>query len=82
MSNAFFATVFYVDHDGADHTIGAVVIARDEMDAIESAVEAVAALPHCAKIEGGIIEPLDQKRTPNARADNAVPLRPANATVH
>jgi hypothetical protein len=75
-SNAFIATVFYRDHDGAEHTIVAVVLAVDEMDAVQTAIGTVAALPHCAKVDAGIIEPVPE---PAADAPNA---RPAGATVH
>lgn len=77
----FMVTVLYVHKDGRDVEACAVVGAPNAPLAIEAACEAVRAFPHCGRIEGGACEEMAAD-TPNARADNVVPLRPRGATVH
>jgi len=54
---AYLVTVVYADQNGATRHIGAVVVAVDAADAIDAAVYAVQALPECAKVIGGCLEP-------------------------
>lgn len=78
----YVVTVLYIHKDGRDVEACAVIGAPNAPEAIEAACEAVRAFPHCARIEGGVCEPLDVETASNARADNVVPLRPRGATVH
>jgi hypothetical protein len=96
MSNepqAYMATVFFTDVEGADQTIKALVIGADLEDATRTAIEVVSELPHCLQIIGGIVEPatdgqLDyaQKAMAQAMAPEkpsaSMSLRAPGATVH
>jgi hypothetical protein len=75
--DTYFAMIIYTDHDGAEHSISALVLAVDPEDAMHAAIEAVLALPNCASIVGGMIE-----AAPNAQEAPQDNVRPAGASLH
>jgi hypothetical protein len=82
---AYFASILYTDHDGAAHTIKALILAVSEQDAIGAAIDAVSALPNCRSVDGGMLESVDETASPRANADArglTVPTVPPSRTVH
>ena len=78
--NTFFVIVMYLDREGANQTAPAIVLAPNPERAIQSAIEAVADLPDCFEVIGGIMEELNDADAPVPNEHLAAV--PANHTVH
>lgn len=60
---AFLATVAFTVVGDQRRTIGAIVVAADEQDAIRAAMDAVRSIEPDADIIGGMLEPLTDEET-------------------
>lgn len=65
MTKVYIVTVLYTNRDGDDADATALVGAPDATTAINAAFDAVAALPHCARVIGGMCEDMTPDSTQN-----------------